>query len=258
MKQYIIGILMVCNCVFVNAQSVGINTISPLGIIHIDGEEDNSASPTAIEVANDVFIDSNGNLGVGTLLPQAKLSIDNNGNAKALKIVDGFQKQGQILTSDAEGNAFWGYPIPSTGKIEAILKLGPQVIQPSLFTAIDNSRLVVRSDGYHVYEIRWHTYYSVTPPQIRMTATHIRLYKNNVFVDEYEAYQDLTIEGARVYPDGNERDAVTFFTSLATQAKKGDVLHLEVRPGITPGNLILENNVDVKTSKIIVKRLNIK
>jgi len=50
---------------------------------------------------------SGGNLGIGTISPTAKLHI-----AGALKVVDGTQGAGKILTSDASGLASWQPPPP--------------------------------------------------------------------------------------------------------------------------------------------------
>ena len=47
-------------------------------------------------------IDNNGNFGVGTISPAAKLDVEGN-----VKIVDGTQSKGAVLTSDVDGNASW-------------------------------------------------------------------------------------------------------------------------------------------------------
>ena len=230
-------------------QGVGIKT-NPLGIFHIDANGDNSAYPTVSESANDVIIDNQGNVAIGTLVSAtAKLSVKSLTVGGAIQVIDGLQSNGLILTSDDDGNARWSLPIPSSGKIEAILNLGPQALPKGYISLIPSSTFTAKANGYHVFEIRWHATYSVAAPRQIFTATHIRLMKNGILVDEYEAYQDVTT---------NATDAVTFFTSLATQANAGDVLSLEVRPGIAHGNLILAQATPLTTSKIIVKRLTIR
>lgn len=249
MKKYIYCALVVCCPLFLQAQYVGIKTTSPVGVLHIDAAGDNGATISPAQALNDVVINTKGYLGIGTVNPQAKLTINNNGVAGAIRIVDGRQADGLILTSDASGNASWAYPITSTGKIEATLPLGPQTFAASGTTKATGSDFTVRADGYHVFEIRWYAKYSAAATRQTYTATHIRLFKNGALADEYEAYQDVTTDA---------NDAVTFFTALATQAKTGDVLYIDVRPGIAPGNLILARTSDLTTAKIIVKRLNIK
>lgn len=56
---------------------VGINTINPQGVFHVDGGRDNpsSGSPGLPEQANDVVISTSGNIGVGTISPNAKIEL---------------------------------------------------------------------------------------------------------------------------------------------------------------------------------------
>ncbi len=49
-----------------------------------------------------VSIDAAGNVGIGTATPAAKLDVEG-----TLKFADGSQGDGKILTSDADGNAYW-------------------------------------------------------------------------------------------------------------------------------------------------------
>ncbi|MRX69314.1 hypothetical protein SAMN06265349_1063 [Flavobacterium resistens] len=52
-------------------------------------------------------ITDNGNVGVGSVNPGAKLEVNNGTTAGAVKIVDGTQSLGKVLTSDANGLAIW-------------------------------------------------------------------------------------------------------------------------------------------------------
>ncbi|QIK59958.1 hypothetical protein G7050_08995 [Dysgonomonas sp. HDW5A] len=56
---------------------VGINTINPQGVFHIDGAGDNpsSGSPTVEQESNDVTVSVLGNIGVGTTSPNAKIEL---------------------------------------------------------------------------------------------------------------------------------------------------------------------------------------
>ncbi|WP_343659775.1 hypothetical protein [Chryseobacterium sp.] len=87
---------------------VGINTPNPQGSFHVDGAKDNVSTgvPTIAQQSNDFTVLSNGNVGVGTVIPTNKLDIRSTTNG-ALKIVDGTQGNAKVLTSDANGVATW-------------------------------------------------------------------------------------------------------------------------------------------------------
>jgi hypothetical protein len=51
-----------------------------------------------------------GNIGIGTTAPGARLEVNNGSTAGAVKIVDGTQGAGKVLTSDANGLATWQTP----------------------------------------------------------------------------------------------------------------------------------------------------
>ncbi len=95
---------------------VGINTTNPLGILHIDGAKDNPATgtPNASQQANDIVATADGRLGIGTLTPTARLELNSGTTNGALKITDGTQGIGKVLTSDASGLAIWQI-IPAWG-----------------------------------------------------------------------------------------------------------------------------------------------
>lgn len=46
-------------------KGVAIGTDNPLGVFHIDAGKDNSATPTPLELENDIIIDSNGKMSIG-------------------------------------------------------------------------------------------------------------------------------------------------------------------------------------------------
>ncbi len=70
-------------------------------------------STTAIGTVNAlprVTISPSGFVGIGTTTPTTKLEINNGATAGAIKIVDGSQGDGKVLTSDANGVGTWKTP----------------------------------------------------------------------------------------------------------------------------------------------------
>lgn len=56
---------------------VGIGTVRPQGIFHVDSKKDNPTDeyPNLEQQKNDVIITNNGQVGLGTLTPSAKLDV---------------------------------------------------------------------------------------------------------------------------------------------------------------------------------------
>lgn len=59
------------------SQNVGVNTPNPLGVFHVDakGDNDKNSTPTPSQQLNDFIVTSSGNIGIGTINPEAKLHI---------------------------------------------------------------------------------------------------------------------------------------------------------------------------------------
>lgn len=99
MKRYLI-ILFSLIVLHTNAQ-IGINTNNPLSslLLHIDAKKDTSGSANT---ADDVVVNANGYLGVGTTTPASNLSVKG-----SFRINDGSQAEDYILVSDADGIGTW-------------------------------------------------------------------------------------------------------------------------------------------------------
>ena len=110
-------------CSSLSAQ-VGIRTENPQGLLHVDAKGDTNGS---LNVSNDVVVTKEGRIGVGTLSPQARLHIVSS-TPGAIRIADGTEGGGRILTSDANGRAYWTALV---GSWYAVLKEGESIGNPS-------------------------------------------------------------------------------------------------------------------------------
>ena len=106
-KKIILTAMAMLVVTFAYAQKSGVKTKNPKGALQVDSKKNNPAVPTAADEADDFIVDVNGNVGIGTTTPNAKLTIDNGINPGAIRIVDGTQLAGRVLTSDANGVGTW-------------------------------------------------------------------------------------------------------------------------------------------------------
>lgn len=102
---------------------IGINTDMPLGVFHVDPHSNNSTSLTT-KYADDVIVDSSGNVGIGTVTPTAKLDVRG-----TVLIDDGSQSPGYLLTSDGTGKTQWR---PKVSNRIGIWRIGSST--PFIFT----------------------------------------------------------------------------------------------------------------------------
>ena len=105
MKKKILLLMVVFSLGIVHAQ-VGINTQTPLGIFHIDPKEDTSGGIT--NTSDDIIVTATGNVGIGTISPDARMHIKTDNDTPAFKLQDGNEKSASVLISDESGNATWG------------------------------------------------------------------------------------------------------------------------------------------------------
>jgi uncharacterized protein (TIGR02145 family) len=79
LKKYIFLLFVFLGCKIAMAQ-VGIGTINPLGVLHIDGAKDNAATgmPTVQQQRNDFIITATAKVGIGTVVPANSASLEIN------------------------------------------------------------------------------------------------------------------------------------------------------------------------------------
>ncbi len=88
-------------------KTMGVGTDNPKGPLHIDAQKNTSADGTT-NTADDVIVNSNGNLGVGTAAPVDKVHIVASTPGTGLRLNDGSQGESYMLMSkDAVGTGIW-------------------------------------------------------------------------------------------------------------------------------------------------------
>ena len=108
MKKKILLLMGIYSVSIMLWAQVGINTENPQGIFHVHTDGDTT---------NDLIVTAEGNIGIGTLTPSAKLHIKND-SPKAIRITDGYQTDGYIMKSDATGTGHWQISGINFGVIE--------------------------------------------------------------------------------------------------------------------------------------------
>lgn len=133
---------------FIRSQ-IGIQTDFPRTLFHIDGAKDNpqnsTSTITAAQQQNDIVIDSNGRLGVGTISPEAKLDIEHSkditGDEYGLKLTPGYGGPA-ILVLENDGQTVQWEANPSLGQYAQFQ------VQPTVFPyATYETVLLTKLDG---------------------------------------------------------------------------------------------------------------
>lgn len=214
-KLYLLSTLILCIILSVNSQ-VGINIQSPTGMFHIDPKRDSPAS-----TIDDVNVSSTGNIGLGTVTPQAKVHINATSTQTALRLVDGNQKSDRILVSaDAAGGVTWGAIKGSGGETfrATVSQNFPTGTQTKLYLTGTNTRYNVTGAGPYLVYLRWWGSSSSVGAS-GMVSTYIRLMKNGAVVDTLEYYVASTTNAA-----------FSFTVAMMANCVAGDYLELSLQP----------------------------
>lgn len=218
MKHFTIIQLLILLSGFGLKAQVGINTSQPTGVLYI-----NPAMNSSSVTADDVMVNTEGNLGLGTASPSAKIHLNVPTGSTALRIVDGSQGEDRVLLSDVAGNASWG-TMPGSGG-QQIQMMTAATYNAGVITKLplsSNTRYNLTADGNYLVFIRfWGR--STAISAARSVNGYLYLYKNGVEVDSLEHYE----------PVFNTSTYFTFNTVLlASGCKKGDYLEIGLKPQI--------------------------
>lgn len=205
-------------------------------IFRFYGNTNQSLAFGATPVMNEYMtMKDNGFLGIGATSPTERLEV-----AGSVKIVDGTQGAGKVLTSDAAGKATWQV---SSGSLLSTQNIPAQSIPPVATTGLAGfSYVIPASNDYRIEYRNWCGFTGGTVGD--NVALHIRLLKNGVPVDEFENYTVL----------GTSRVMTLNIILHAANCSVGDVLSLDLRPGIPAGATSIDFNVGNPwtTSKVLV------
>lgn len=213
-KLYIISAFILYFILPANSQ-VGINTQSPTGIFQIDPKGNSPTSTT-----DDVIITAAGNIGLGTVNPQAKIHLSTTSSQTALRVVDGNQKSDRVLVSaDATGGATWGAIKGSGGEtfMSTIAQTFVGATGAKLYFTGTTSRYNITGAGPYLVYFRW---WGKATSTGGMASSYIRLLKNGTVVDTLEYY---------VATAANTPFSLT--VALMANCVAGDYLELTITPG---------------------------
>lgn len=224
---------------------VGINTITPAGIFHLDGKQDNTGTDPK-RYTNDFVIDNKGNVGIGTTTPQARLDLQADTTYGAIRMVDGTQRPGRVFMADASGNAFWGMT-KGGGGIMAMLET------PATYGGITNTPITfheesglaattsvsIKLPGTYAFMLRWTVVYhnSTLATTVPVTASDPRNFTTSkitfrLFINDPGTYLDSNAYDIQTQ-DISVTNGVPFSVYIPFTAKNinaGDLPVITVKP----------------------------
>ena len=204
---------------------VGINTTAPDATLHVKSQTGSTSTTKNLELENTsgtklVSVLDNGNVGINNSAPTTKLDINNGSTNGAIKIVDGTQGVGKVLTSDANGLGTWQPPAEHTtlhikqrASVTQDTSFNPGTLYPipgiTGFTAQKNGK----------YLIIYHSFLRATTTGTKSFYLHI--YRNGTEVTWDETYD---------YIEANRFFNTHYFTII--NANAGDLITYQIQASI--------------------------
>jgi hypothetical protein len=211
------------------AAQVGILTDKPMGMFHVDPKGDTRIIlPDTVGLADDVIVTTGGNLTIGSL-PESvadtfSLLLTGGGTPSVpkspLRIVDGNQQEGRVLTSyDTDGNAYW-QNLPagfSSGRVYGFQNV-PAISFP-YSTPTDIFTFQPDVPGSYLFEIRWWGKYK---GQVAMPFMIFYLYRGSGVVDIFEQYSGIN-------PDDSDNVCTLCLTLYGEALNTTDIFSIKLR-----------------------------
>lgn len=272
MIKYIIKTisLLVCLLPLSLFAQVGINTITPAGIFHLDGKQDNTSPGGLIpaHTINDFIIDSNGNVGIGTITPQARLDIQADTLYGAFRMVDGTQKSGRVLMADSNGNAFWGMTKGGGGimaSLETPAIYGGTTNVPISFNETTGlaatTSISITLPGTYAFMIRWTAFYhnstlTTTVPVIASDPRNFTTSKITfrLFINDPGTYLDSNAYDTQTHDISvtNGMPVSVYIPFTATNINAGDLPVITVKPASANENFEFVANDNISSTSAIM------
>jgi hypothetical protein len=242
-------------------EGVGINTENLQGVFHVDAAANNPSSGDIPDTsqADDIVITPEGYTGAGTLAPSTHLHIHtrNRPDVFPLRIADGSQGEGLMLTSDDDGAASWQMPpVPPSSAVYPVRTVPMQSFPKEIPTPVDNTSFTIPEDGLYSMDVRfwgegavWTSYSSV----ITRNITCFELWRDRGGVEKkVDEFQ---------YNESSFSRISVFFTLYAS-ALQGDVLSLRILQVKGFDNLVtdahaLEGDFPRMRTRILYKKLGV-
>lgn len=235
MKQLLIFLTLI-TCISIATAQVGINTKDIKGIFHIDATADNPTSGTvsATRMANDIIVDNEGNIGVGTHTPSARLHLKGATTGSAFRLTDGTEGSNKILLGDKDGHAWWGM---TKGLGGYIVNLAKSAVSYTNGTArrfpinTYNNEISISNDGNYAVMLRCNTMLMQTGTSSTNTTVQ-RSRQVNVryqLIRVRSGVSDVVCQTVETNPLMQMFDYTTLYISLrAANIKKDDSLYVNI------------------------------
>uniref|UniRef100_UPI000AAD683E hypothetical protein n=1 Tax=Dysgonomonas macrotermitis TaxID=1346286 RepID=UPI000AAD683E len=228
---------------------------NPLGVFHVDPKGDTNASGTS-GYADDIFVNSKGYLGIGTLNPENHVHIDKGSAGSFIRIEDSSEGTGdKFLTSDAAGNGTWIPRVSLNGKVYRMTsptevpfycysgtdtpllfnKLKPDI--GSITNNPDGGYIRIDNDGSYIFTFRWwgaanSSVISGTNMKYKIFPANLKIRKVVGGIIQAGNVENVMVFANMIGSTGSPRFAFTV-SMFAPNLKKDDLYCILINPATT-------------------------